>query len=224
VAAILLRLGVSAFYRGAYERARELGEESLALSREIGYGPAEAQALGLLGELEYVLGDRKVGAALIEESAELAGQIGFPWWSSRMLRKLTDCLLELGQPDHAVPAAREALLIMAEIGDRQMTVFTIARLARIAAESGRMDEAGLLWARSRPRRNGPGWGRGRRSAIASVRPCWPAQGRSSSGDVQKGVCSPWKRSSSGRSERALTRLLVRFRRPLARRTCSSSAR
>jgi predicted ATPase len=145
VAAILLRLGVSAFYRGAFERARELGEESLALSREIGYGPAEAQALGLLGELEYLLGDRKAGAALIEESAELAGQIGFPWWRSRMLRKLTDCLLELGQPDRAAPAAREALLIMAEIGDRQMTVFTLARLARIATESGQMEEAGLMW-------------------------------------------------------------------------------
>jgi predicted ATPase len=145
VAAILLRLGVSAFYRGAFERARELGEESLALSREVGYGPAEAQALGLLGELEYLLGNRETGAELIEESAELAGQIGFPWWRSRMLRKLADCLLELGQPERAAPAAREALRIMAEIGDRQMTVFTLARLARIAAESGRLEEAGLLW-------------------------------------------------------------------------------
>jgi predicted ATPase len=145
VAAILLRLGMSAFYRGAYERAREIGEESLALSREIGYGPAEAQALGLLGELDYVLGDREAGAELIEESAELAGQIGFPWWRSRMLRKLADCLLELGQPDRAATVAQEALRIMDEIGDRQMTVFTLARLARIAAESGRFEEAGLLW-------------------------------------------------------------------------------
>jgi predicted ATPase len=145
VSAILLRLGVSAFYRGAYQRARELGEESLALSREIEYGPAEAQALGLLGEIEYLLGDRETGVELIGESAELAGQIGFPWWRSRMLRKLADCLLELGQPDRAATVVREALQIMGEIGDRQMTVFTLARLARIAAESGRLEEAGVLW-------------------------------------------------------------------------------
>jgi predicted ATPase len=145
VAAMLFRLGISAFYRGAYERARQLGEESLALSREVGSGAAESQALGLLGELEYRLGNLEAGAALIEQSSDLAGEVGFPWWRSRMLRKLADCLLELGRPDRAEVAVREALRLMAEIGDRQMIVFTIARLARIAAESGRVEEAGLLW-------------------------------------------------------------------------------
>ncbi len=145
VAAMLFRLGISAFYRGAYEHARRLGEESLALSRGVGYGPAESQALGLLGELEYMRGNLEAGADLIEQSAALAGEVGFPWWRSRMLRKLSDCLLELGRPDRAAVAVREALQLMAEIGDRQMIVFTLARLARISAESGRVKEAGLLW-------------------------------------------------------------------------------
>jgi predicted ATPase len=145
VAAILVRLAISAFYRAAYDRAQELGEEGLALSREIGYGPAESQALGLIGELEYTRGNVEVGAALIEQSADLAGEVGFPWWRSRMLRKLADCLLELGRRDRAELAVREALELMAQIGDHQMTVFTLARLARIAAESGRVEEAGLLW-------------------------------------------------------------------------------
>jgi predicted ATPase len=144
-AAMLVRLGISAFYRGAYQRAREFGEESLALSRAIGYGPAESQALGLLGELEYAVGNLKAGAELIEQSADLAGEVGFPWWRSRMLRKLADCELELGRPDRAELAVREALQLMAGIGDRQMIVFTIARLARIAAETGRVEEAGLFW-------------------------------------------------------------------------------
>jgi tetratricopeptide (TPR) repeat protein len=145
IAAILVRLGISALYRGAYDRAAELGAESLAFSRAVGYPPAEAQALGLVGEVEYALGNRESGTELIEQSAELAGEIGFPWWRSRMLRKLPDCLLEAGELDRAGKAVREALQIMTDIGDRQMTVFAIARLARIAADSGRPDDAGLLW-------------------------------------------------------------------------------
>ena len=41
---------------------------------------------------------------------------------------------------------REALQLMAQIGDHQMIVFTLARLARIASDSGRAEEAGLIWA------------------------------------------------------------------------------
>jgi tetratricopeptide (TPR) repeat protein len=142
---MLLRLGMSAFYRGDNERAGELAAESLVLSREVGYAPAESQALGLAGEVEYAKGNREAGAELIEQSARLAGDIGFPWWRSRMLRKLVDCLLELGRTSEAEASAQESLRIMDEIGDRQMMVFALARLARIAAETGREERAGLLW-------------------------------------------------------------------------------
>jgi predicted ATPase len=145
VAAMLLRLGMSAFYRGDNERAGEIAAESLALSREVGYGPAESQAIGLAGEVEYAKGNREVGAELIEQSAKLAGDIGFAWWRSRMLRKLVDCMLELGRTSEAETSAQESLRIMDEIGDRQMMVFALARLARIAAETGREERAGLLW-------------------------------------------------------------------------------
>jgi predicted ATPase len=145
VAAMLLRLGMSAFYRGDNERAGELAAESLVLSREVGYAPAESQALGLAGEVEYAKGNREAGAELIEQSAKLAGDISFPWWRSRMLRKLVDCLLELGRTSEAEASAQESLRIMDEIGDRQMMVFALARLARIAAETGREERAGLLW-------------------------------------------------------------------------------
>jgi tetratricopeptide (TPR) repeat protein len=142
---MLFRLGNSAFYRGDNERAGELATESLALSREVDYAVAESQALELAGEVEYAMGNREAGAELIEQSANLAGDIGFPWWRSRMLRKLVDCMLELGRTSDAEAAADESLRLMNEIGDRQMMVFALARLARIAAESGREEHAGLLW-------------------------------------------------------------------------------
>jgi predicted ATPase len=145
IAVLLHRLGTSAFYRGDNERAGRLAAESLALSREIGYGVVESQALGLAGEVEYAHGNRVAGAELIERSADLAGEVGFPWWRSRMLRKLVDCLLELGRTADAEEAGRESLRLMHGIGDRQMMIFALARLARIAAETGRVEEAGRLW-------------------------------------------------------------------------------
>jgi predicted ATPase/class 3 adenylate cyclase len=145
VGVLLLRLGYSAFYRADYKRAGALAEESLALHRTVGYQVGESQALGLAGEVEYVRGDREAGLKLIGESAALAGEAGFPWWRSRMLRKLVDGAFELGRPGETEAWARESLRLMNEIGDRQMTVFALARLARVAAEAGRMEEAGLLW-------------------------------------------------------------------------------
>ncbi|HEX5469863.1 MAG TPA: hypothetical protein VFW80_12535 [Gaiellaceae bacterium] len=144
-AAILLRLGMSAFYRGDLDRGFELGGECLELSRAIGFRAPEAQALSLLGEVEWARGNLAAGSDLIEQSAILAGEIGFPWWRARSLRKLVDCLLELDRPDDAAAAARESLMLIHSMHDRQMTVFTLARLARLAAESGFEHRAGVIW-------------------------------------------------------------------------------
>jgi predicted ATPase len=145
MAVCLLRLGYSAFYRSDTSRAGELAVESLDLSRKVGYRAVESQALGLSGEVEYAEGRRERGMELIEESAVVAGEIGFAWWRSRMLRKLVDCALELGRVSQAEEWSRESLRLLQETGDRQMMIFALARLARVAAESDRKEEAGLIW-------------------------------------------------------------------------------
>jgi len=144
-AVLLLRVAMSAFYRGDLERAAEVNEECLEVSRAIAYPAPEAQALGLAGELEWVQGDAERGAELMGQSANLAGEIGFTWWRSRMLRKLVDCLLDLQRVDEAAVAARESLALIHSMRDRQMTVFTLARLARLAVESGDERQAGVIW-------------------------------------------------------------------------------
>jgi hypothetical protein len=72
--------------------------------------------------------------------------VGFPWWRSRMLRKLVDGAIEQGRVSQAETWGRESPRLIDEIGDRQMTVFALARLARVAGEDGRFHEAGLLGA------------------------------------------------------------------------------
>jgi hypothetical protein len=62
-----------------------------------------------------------------------------------MLRKLVDCMLELGETSEAEACARESLQLLSDIGDQQMMVFALVRLARIAAETGRAEDAGVLW-------------------------------------------------------------------------------
>jgi predicted ATPase len=145
VAILLFRLGNNAYYRGENERAWQLAGESLALHKSLGNVGGESQAVALFGELEYARGNVEEGAELIERSANLAGEVGFLWWRARMLRKLVDCMLELGRTSDADACARESLKIMSEIGDRQMVIFTLARLARIAAETGQLERAGLVW-------------------------------------------------------------------------------
>ena len=144
-AVLLLRVAISAFYRGDFGRAAEVNDECLELSRAIDFPAPEAQALGLAGELEWVRGDAHKGAELMGRSAALAGEIGFVWWRSRMLRKLADCLLDLQQVDEATAAARESLALIHSMRDRQMTVFTLARLARLAVESGDERHGGVIW-------------------------------------------------------------------------------
>jgi predicted ATPase/class 3 adenylate cyclase len=145
IAVTLLRLGYSALYVSQPDRALELAHESLRASREVGYRAVESQALGLAGEVEYLQGKHRVGTELIEQSAALAGEVGFRWWRSRMLRKLVDCRLELGETAAADESARESLALLQETGDRQMMTFTLARIARVAAESGRPFDAGFYW-------------------------------------------------------------------------------
>jgi predicted ATPase len=140
-----MRLGYSALYRDDVDRARELAETSLAISRATNDRKTETQALGLAGEAEYALGDHAAGIELVQRSAELAGARGFAWWRTRMLRRLADWALSRDDMSGAASALRESLRLSNELGDRMAVVFALARLARIAVGEGRFVKAGRLW-------------------------------------------------------------------------------
>jgi predicted ATPase len=145
IAELLMRLGSSAMYRGDFDRARELGLRSLALSQEDGYRGVESLALWVVGEAEWRLGNAEHGVPLIAQSAALAGEIGFAWQRTRMLRRLADWAVEHGDPEEAKRDLEESLRLSHELGDRISVVFALARLARVEAEQGRIEQAGRLW-------------------------------------------------------------------------------
>jgi hypothetical protein len=145
VAHLLMRFGSSALYRDDLVAARDFGARSLALSRDLGDPQAEALALWVVGEAEQRLGNPELGVALFRESADLAGEIGFMWQRTRMLRRLADWALEHGDAAEARADLEEALRLSQELGDRISVVFTLARLAGLEAEEGRPERAGILW-------------------------------------------------------------------------------
>jgi predicted ATPase len=144
-AELLMRLGHSALYRDDLERARTLAAQSLEMCSEGDYPTTEALSLGLLGETECRLGNEDYGMELIAQSADLAGQKGFKWQRTRMLRRLADRALEHEDVVEATALLQESLRLSHELGDRISVVFALARLARTAAETGQDERAGRLW-------------------------------------------------------------------------------
>jgi predicted ATPase len=144
-AELLMRLGHSALYRDDLEHARRLAAESLEMCGDGDYPTTEALSLGLLGETECRLGNEDYGMKLIAQSADLAGQKGFKWQRTRMLRRLADRALEHEDVAEATALVQESLRLSHELGDRISVVFALARIARIAAETGQGERAGRLW-------------------------------------------------------------------------------
>ena len=145
IATLLHRVADIALTRGDRGRARQLAEESLTAARASGNRKIEAQSLGTLGSLAFDDGDHERGLDLLERSASMCGAIGFWWWQGAMLQELSERGLELGRTAAADSWARDAVALLHRSGDRLNALCALAVLARIGAETGRLEEAGRLW-------------------------------------------------------------------------------
>jgi predicted ATPase len=139
------RLGFIATKRGDLRRARALLEESLKSFRRSGSHKGEMQALGYLGEVAYREGDPETGLELLERSAAMAGALGAPSWRGAMLGYLVEHALDSRRLGDADSWARERLELSYRTGDLNDMIYTLADLARIAAEAGDPQRAARLW-------------------------------------------------------------------------------
>ncbi len=83
----LFWLSRTALWQGEYEVARQLGEESLAVARELGDEVLVGWTLSVLGSVHTYLGDDEVGQACLEEMLALA----------RTSEQRVDALISLGE-------------------------------------------------------------------------------------------------------------------------------
>jgi hypothetical protein len=103
------------------------------------------QALGYLGEVAYREGDPETGLELLERSAAMAGALGAPSWRGAMLGYLVEHALDSRRLGDADSWARERLELSYRTGDLNDMIYTLADLARIAAEAGDPQRAARLW-------------------------------------------------------------------------------
>ena len=131
--------------RGDLARARELVQASDEIHTRARDVWGCAQTVGTLGAIMRDAGDERLAYELIEQSAEMAGQAGVPFWRAGMLAELAQLLLNEARVDEGEPLARESLTIADELRDRSGRIFGVGLLARAAAERGDFGRAGRLW-------------------------------------------------------------------------------
>ena len=144
-AVLLHRLAITAMWRGDLDRARELVEISDEIHRRTDDAWGLAQTTGTLGAIARDEGDERSALELVRQSATLAGEAGVPWWESGALAELACLSLNIGLLDAGEAHARESLAIADRLRDRPGRIFGVGMLARVAAERGQYERAGLLW-------------------------------------------------------------------------------
>ena len=143
---MLNRLIYSAVVEDDLAKARTLAEESLEIQRRFADTLGEAIALGPLAQVEWRSGNRELAVRLGERSVALAEAAGFDWWQSGELLHLGEWSLELGRPLDAERYLHDAVKLAHRAGARMHRVYGLALLARVAAETGQLGLAGVLWA------------------------------------------------------------------------------
>ena len=143
-AVLLHRLGITAMLRGDLERARELVELSDEIHGRTSNVWGRAQTVGTLGAIARDEGDEQSAVGLMRESVALAREAGVPWWESGALAELACLSLNAGLLDQGEAQARESLALADRLRDRPGRILGVGLLARVAAERGLIERAGLL--------------------------------------------------------------------------------
>lgn len=142
VAIALHRLAVSALMDNDLDRGRQLLDECLELEPT---PKVVADAVEKLAWLEHSSGNKERALELWEESAVQCHEVGFTWMEAHALANVADVADELGRTELAWQRAREGLALSRQCSDRQMILFGVARVARLAATGGQHERAGRLW-------------------------------------------------------------------------------
>jgi hypothetical protein len=127
------------------DKHTRFSKRALRTFRGSGSKIGEMQALGYLGEVAYRAGDPEVGLALLQQSVARAETLGALSWRGALLGFLVKHATAARRLDEAHAWARERPRASYDTGDVKDMVYTLANLARIAAEAGDSQRAARLW-------------------------------------------------------------------------------
>lgn len=148
VAELLRMLGIAVSAQGEFERAMDLLEKSLALSREVGSVRGAAGSLFCIGGMRRAQGD--VGQALrfLEEALVLFREAGDRALIASVLTHLGYTFLLQGDLERATSASEEAAMMLREQKHRFYLGDALDNLGWVALLGGDAERAGTLFKES----------------------------------------------------------------------------
>jgi ATP/maltotriose-dependent transcriptional regulator MalT len=145
IASSLRNVGFMHFCLGNFAAARTIGDEGLAIGRELDCPHIRASWLHGLADIAFAEGDDETVRRLMEEELELRRSIGYK-------RGIANTLGVLGWVAHrqrhwedALTCLQESLEIWRDLDERPCIAFVLEGLARVAASHGRRDLAARLF-------------------------------------------------------------------------------
>jgi non-specific serine/threonine protein kinase len=128
--------GFLAWRQGDDGRAAALGEESLALYRQLEYPPGIAFSLNILGLAARRQGDYARAAELLEESLGLWRESEHAWGIALTLNILGVMARQQGDYHRATALGEESLALYRGLGDRGRVASSLNSLGLVAQEQG----------------------------------------------------------------------------------------
>ncbi|MET9555569.1 tetratricopeptide repeat protein [Streptomyces sp. NPDC006645] len=126
---------------GSYAEAAEAGERALELARALRDEPAEAEALRVLGTLNWHLGENRKALVLLQKSLAIRSISGDVWDRARSRNNVAVTLLFLGERGRALDHFRNALANFREAGDVTASAQTLNNIGRLQIRSGELEAA-----------------------------------------------------------------------------------
>jgi non-specific serine/threonine protein kinase len=122
--------------QGELARGRALLEQSIELSRKLGYKSNLAWALNHLGGTASMEGNRAEARSLWEESLAVAREIGSKWITAVVLRWLGSAQAAEGAYQSGISMLEESLTLAREVGDNRTIAGTLNALGEVARRQG----------------------------------------------------------------------------------------
>lgn len=132
----ILESGSLALRQGAILEASIMGEESLALYREMGDQDGIAKALVLSGTASHFLGNNEQAAVLLQESLPLFQQVGDRSGYAYALLWIARGDMRRGENAHAIALLEASLGAFRELGDKDNLSFALGSLGDLARRQG----------------------------------------------------------------------------------------
>jgi predicted ATPase/class 3 adenylate cyclase len=144
LAACLRGLSNLLLIQGEPERAHEVANRSLEMSRELGDEAGVAFGLTVLGSVQRQRGEVETARFTLIEAVDRHRKLDDPWRLARVLSHLGGIEEDLGNFDRAEQLLREALRITETLGDAHEVAVQGQNLAYLLTLAGQLDEAGAL--------------------------------------------------------------------------------